>query len=125
MTSKPIIAIVDDDDLARTGTGGLMRSLGYDIATFASAEDFLRSDPTAFDCLVLDLQMPGMSGLALQKLLASSAPRLPVIIMAAFPNDAMKALALRQGARQYLEKPCSADELCSCVADAVGRIDPM
>lgn len=116
MTSKPVIAIVDDDDLARAGTSSLMRSLGYNIQTFSSAEAFLLSDVTSFDCLISDIQMPGMSGLDLQMALKGRAPQVPVIFLTAFPNERSRTLALNQGARHYLEKPCPPDELCSCVA---------
>lgn len=119
MTSKPVIAIVDDDDLARAGTGSLMRSLGYNIQTFSSAEAFLQSDVVAVDCLISDIQMPGVSGLDLQMALKSRAPHLPVIFLTAFPNDRSMAIALNQGARQYLEKPCPPDDLCSCVAAVI------
>jgi FixJ family two-component response regulator len=116
MTSKPVIAIVDDDDLARAGTSSLMRSLGYNIQTFSSAEAFLLSDVANFNCLISDIQMPGMSGLELQMALKGRAPQLPVILLTAFPNERSMTLALSQGARHYLEKPCPPDELCSCVA---------
>ncbi|WP_448044969.1 response regulator transcription factor [Bradyrhizobium liaoningense] len=119
MTSKPVIAIVDDDDLARAGTGSLMRSLGYNIQTFPSAEAFLQSDVAGFDCLISDIQMPSISGLDLQMALKSRAPHLPVIFLTAFPNDRSMAIALNQGARQYLEKPCPPDDLCSCVATVI------
>jgi len=116
MTSKPVIAIVDDDDLARAGTSSLMRSLGYKTETFASAEAFLQSDVASFDCLISDIQMLGMSGLGLQMALKDRAPHLPLIFLTAFPNERSMALALNEGARHYLEKPCPPDELCSCVA---------
>lgn len=119
MTSKPVIAIVDDDDLARAGTGNLMRSLGYNIQTFSSAEAFLLSDVARFDCLISDIQMPGMSGLDLQMALKGMAPHLPVIFLTAFPNNRSMTIALSQGAREYLEKPCPPDELCSCVAAVI------
>ncbi|MGY8709757.1 response regulator [Bradyrhizobium sp. 18BD] len=121
MTSKPAIAIVDDDDLAREGTGSLMRSLGYSIQMFSSAEAFLQADVVGFDCLISDIQMPGMSGLDLQMALKRRAPHLPVIFLTAFPNDRSMAIASSSGARQYLEKPCPPDDLCSCVADAIER----
>ena len=116
MTSNPVIAIVDDDDLALAGTSSLMRSLGYTTQPFASAEAFLQSDVASFDCLISDIQMPGMSGLDLQMALKGRTPHLPVIFLTAFPNERSMALALNQGARHYLEKPCPPDELCSYVA---------
>jgi FixJ family two-component response regulator len=68
--------------------------------------------------------MPGMSGLELQNILKVKAPRLPVIFLTAFPNDRGKGVSMSQGAFYYLEKPCPADELCACVAEAIGRRDP-
>ncbi|MFX6823271.1 response regulator, partial [Acinetobacter baumannii] len=83
MTPKPVIAIVDDDDLARAGTSNLMRSMGYNVQTFSSAEAFLSSDVTNVDCLISDIQMPGLSGLELQMALRGRAPQLPVIFLTA------------------------------------------
>lgn len=119
MISKPVIAIVDDDDLARAGTGSLMRSLGYNIQTFSSAEEFLQSDMVAVDCLISDIQMPGMSGLDLQMALKSLAPNLPVIFLTAFPNNRSMSIAQNQGARKYFEKPYLPDDLCTCVASMI------
>jgi len=120
MTSKPVIAIVDDDQLVRAGTGSLMRSLGYGIQVFSSAEDFLRSDVQSFDCLISDVQMLGMSGLELQKIIESTAPRLPVIFLTAFPNGRTEGIFPSEGICYYLEKPCPPDELCACVAKVIG-----
>ncbi len=124
MTPKPVIAIVDDDDLARAGTSNLMRSMGYNVQTFSSAEAFLSSDVTNVDCLISDIQMPGLSGLELQMALRGRAPQLPVIFLTAFPNERSMTLAMSQGARHYLGKPCSPDELCSCVAAVIETATP-
>ena len=87
MTSDPVISIVDDDASVREATRALVRSLGYAAATFASGEEFLgsgRIDETS--CLITDLQMPGMSGIELQRRLISDGRCLPIIFVTASPE---------------------------------------
>src|SRR4051812_2425779 len=101
-----MISIVDDDESVRETTKGLIRSLGYVAATFASAEDFLgsgRVQETA--CLISDVQMPGMSGIDLQSRLIADGHRLPVIFITAFPETRARAQALLRGALGFLSKP--------------------
>ena len=119
MTSRPVIAIVDDDHLARKGTGSLMRSLGYSIETFSSAEDFLKSDASVFACVISDVQMAGLSGLDLQRLLRERVPGLSVIFLTAFPDERVKAQALSGGAAVFLEKPCDPDVLIDYVKSSI------
>lgn len=122
MTQVPVISIVDDDEFVRYATKELVRSLGYDTATFASAEEFLisnRVDDTA--CLITDLQMPGMSGLELQDRLLARGCRLPIIFMTAFPEARARAQALAAGALGFFSKPLDDEVLVHCLYEAVSR----
>ena len=106
-----MISIIDDDPAVREATGGLVRSLGYRSATFASAEDFLQSDridETA--CLITDLQMPGLSGLELQSILIARGNRTPMIFITAFAEERTRRRALEAGAIGFLAKPF--DQAC-------------
>jgi FixJ family two-component response regulator len=122
--SKPsLVAIVDDDESVRATTGSLVRSLGYIVHTFASAEDFLRSDCLDdFSCVVADVQMPGMSGVQLQDHLRSEGYRVPFIFFTAFPDENIRAQALAAGALCYLTKPFDADGLVQYL-QAASNID--
>jgi FixJ family two-component response regulator len=117
-----VISIVDDDDSMREATKGFIRSLGYVAATFASAEDFLRSGclhDTA--CLITDVQMPGMSGIELQNRLIAEGNHLPVIFITAFPETRARAQALSAGAFGYLSKPFNDQTLIDCLDRALTR----
>ncbi|RVT90945.1 response regulator transcription factor [Sphingomonas crocodyli] len=120
MTPSPLIAIVDDDGAIRNGLSSLLRSEGYGVELFASAEAFLdRSAPNALDCLITDIQMPGLTGLELQAILRKDRPSMPVIIMTAFPEPTYRERATANGAICFLSKPFNADELLNCVGRAV------
>ena len=122
MTKVPVISIVDDDESVRVATKDLVRSLGYATATFSSAEEFLRSsrlDDTA--CLITDLQMPGMSGLELQRRLLARGCSLPIIFMTAFPEARSRAQALAAGALGFLSKPLDDELLVSYLGEALSE----
>ena len=88
MSEVPLISIFDDDELARDGMRELVESLGYNVATFKSAEYFLQSGAVAqTTCLITDLQMPGLSGLELQQELQARGYHTPVILVTAYPTD--------------------------------------
>jgi FixJ family two-component response regulator len=102
----PVISIVDDDASVRTATDNLLRSLGYAVNTFVSAEEFLRSAHfNDTSCVIADVQMPGMSGVDLQALLLAQGHRVPFIFVTAFPEKAIRARALKAGAICFLTKP--------------------
>jgi FixJ family two-component response regulator len=102
----PKISIVDDDESVREATKGLVRSLGYDAATFATAEDFLQSNRVReTSCLITDVQMPGLSGLELQRRLIAQGNRTPVIFVTAFPDERTREHAMKAGAIGFLSKP--------------------
>ena len=107
-----MISIVDDDESVREATKCLVRSLGYDAATFCSAEEFLGSGHvTVTACLITDVQMPGLSGVDLQHRLIADGHCLPVIFITAFPDEQIRRRVLKAGAIGYLDKPFSEDHL--------------
>ena len=95
MSGNPVIAIVDDDKAVRTATASLLRSFGYETRVFASAEDFLAAgmDTTAA-CLITDLQMPGIGGMELQRILAARKCPIPILFMTAYGSEAVRRRAL-------------------------------
>jgi FixJ family two-component response regulator len=115
-----VISIVDDDESVREATKGLIRSLGYATATFASAEEYLRSDRMRdTSCLITDVQMPGMSGVELQDRLIAGGQRTPVIFMTAFPEENIRTRVLEAGAFGYLSKPFNDECLIECLDEAL------
>jgi FixJ family two-component response regulator len=107
--SKPLIAIVDDDESVCRAMKRLVRSLGMEANAFASGQEFIDLIETmpSFqpDCVVLDVQMPGMNGLEVQERLASSGNRLPVIFITAHDEAGVRDRALAAGAVAFLRKP--------------------
>jgi FixJ family two-component response regulator len=114
------VSIVDDDDAVRTATQTFVRSLGYKATAFASAEAFLKApERETADCLIADIQMPGMSGLDLQRELALHRPSLPIIFITAFPEDRIRQQAMAAGAACLLAKPYDGDVLIECIEKAL------
>lgn len=121
MPTKPLIAIVDDDEAVRLALQSLVRSVGLGARVFESAADFLASASLSrVACLLLDVNMPGMSGLALLRQLVASGHAIPTILITANPDDAARAEASRQGALCYLCKPFSEDDLLAWINVALG-----
>jgi FixJ family two-component response regulator len=124
LSKLPLIAIIDDDASVRATTDSLVRSLGYVVCTFASAEDFLRSNRLDdLSCVIADVQMPGMSGVELQAHLLAQGNSVPFIFFTAFPNDQIRAQALKAGAICYLTKPFDGDSLVQGLQVALKRPD--
>ncbi len=116
MSGLPLISVVDDDDSVRESLQSLIRSVGFAVQVFASAEEFLHSDYLhQTHCLILDVRMPGMSGLELQRHLAATRCEIPVIFITAHGNEVTRAQALRNGAVDYLCKPFSEDALLNAI----------
>ena len=106
LVTEPIISIVDDDESVREAIESLLKSVGYIAKVFPSAGDFLRSgqlDETG--CLILDVQMPGMSGLELQSRLMASESQVPIIFISAHADAEARARALEAGAVGFLQNP--------------------
>ena len=117
------VAVVDDDVSFRDAIAGLIRSYGFHVEAFDSATGFLKANGASrADCLVLDMSMPDMTGLALQKRLAKEERRLPIIYMSAHADPQMRAAALNDGALAVLEKPCDQDDLLKYINLSLGII---
>jgi FixJ family two-component response regulator len=115
-----MISIVDDDQAVRDATRALIRSLGYRVATFASAEEFLASERLHdTSCLISDVQMPGVTGIELQDRLVAGGHRIPIIFMTAFPDDRVRDRAMRSGAVSFMSKPFSETNLIVCLDRAL------
>jgi FixJ family two-component response regulator len=122
MSRIPLIAIVDDDDALRTSLDDLLRSVGFRAYGFASAEAFLRSQhvhETA--CLMLDMRLPGMNGLALQRQMVAANWPIPIIFITSHVDDEARARALEAGAVAFLYKPCREDDLLQAIDVALKR----
>src|SRR5579859_843262 len=116
----PVVSVVDDDESVRVSVAALIRSLGHQAHAFGSAEDFLASTAAeATDCLVVDIQMPGMSGLELQQTLATSGRWIPIIFVTAFLEDRIKKQVLAAGALGLLGKPYDGDALVNLIESAL------
>jgi FixJ family two-component response regulator len=121
--AKPgIIAIVDDDEPLREALGSVMKAAGFPINTFASAEEFLDSanrGNTA--CLILDMRLPGMSGVELQRRLADSDSRIPIVFVTAHGDASLRDLVMKAGAAGFLNKPVRSDALLREIHAALGK----
>ena len=117
-TARPLVAIVDDDELFRRSIERLVRSAGFRVATFGSAEDFLeRGDLDGTACAVLDMKLPGMNGLDLQQRLITRPRPMTIVFVSAHDEAVMRANAFRAGAIAYLKKPFDN----SALLDALSR----
>src|SRR6476646_3313158 len=106
------IAIVDDDEALREAMECFVQSLGYNVSTFGSAEEFLNSEQISrTSCLITDLHMPGLTGLDLQDRLIAEGYRFPVIFLTGYPDENVRARALKSGAVAFLSKPFNQDQL--------------
>jgi FixJ family two-component response regulator len=120
MTKKLLISVVEDDRFFRESMGRLMRSLGYSAEAFASAADFLGSPRlTETACLITDVQMPAMTGVALYRHLVEAGHAIPTILVTAYPNDVDRARALNDGVICYLRKPVDEQHLKRCLRAAL------
>jgi FixJ family two-component response regulator len=108
---EALVTIVDDDESIRRALRRLIRSAGLEADVFGSAEEFLELGDRGTSCLILDVRLPGMSGLDLQRELAAVSPRIPIIFMSAYGTDAMRERAFQKGAIAFLQKPISEDLL--------------
>ncbi len=123
LAQTKLVAIIDDDKLVQTSMLSLVRSLGLQAKGFSSAEEFLkvRADHK-FDCVISDVQMPGVTGLQLQRLLAEEGEAPPMIMMTAFPSDQVRDQAFGAGAVCFIEKPVNGDKLEECLEEVLGKL---
>ncbi|MDH0748895.1 response regulator [Pseudomonas sp. GD03842] len=122
MDHIPRIAIVDDDQSCRMALASLVRSLGYVPCVCSSAEDFLALiDAEDVDCLISDVQMPGMDGLALQRSLLAKGRSLPILFITAYPKESARRAAIAGGALCFLGKPYDAQLIIDCLESVVTK----
>jgi FixJ family two-component response regulator len=119
---KPLVSVVDDDQLFRESMGRLMRSMGFAVESFSSAADFLASPRLAeATCLIADVHMPAMTGIELYRHLIEAGRKIPTILLTAYPNDEDRAHALKDGVVCYLPKPINEQNLLRCLREAFPR----
>jgi FixJ family two-component response regulator len=118
----PIVFVVDDDPSIRDALTSLLRSVGLGVETFGSAQAFLRHPrPDASSCLVLDVRLPGLSGLDLQRELAAAEMTMPIIFITGHGDIPMTVQAMKAGAVEFLTKPFRDQDLLDAVAQAIAR----
>ena len=117
---KQLIAIVDDDESARSAIHGVLKSVGLKSRSFASAEEFLASgQQSETACLITDIRMPGMSGLELQATLTEEGRRIPIIFITSYADTRARTQAMRGGAVGFLGKPFDDEVLLESVRSAL------
>jgi FixJ family two-component response regulator len=117
-----IIAIVDDDPSAREGLESLIRSAGWSVETFVSAQEFLdRNTVDVPSCLILDLQLPGLSGLDLQKRIAEVGLEIPIVFLTGHGSIPASVQAMKSGAVEFLTKPFDEPDLLQAIREAIER----
>ena len=119
MRQSATIAILDDDAGVRAALAPRVRARGPRARTVASPDDCRGAAAPDPDCLILDVQMPGMSGDALQARLLAEGRAIPAIFMTAFPQEAVRARVMAAGAVDFLEKPVDCDEIAALIAEAL------
>jgi FixJ family two-component response regulator len=118
--ARPIVAIVDDDNAVGNAIEVLMRSAGLIAKAFSSGEEFLRSpELIRTGCLVVDFNMPKMSGLDLHNHLTRLGKEIPTVLITAYPSDDIRARALQAGVICYLPKPFDESDLLNCIQAAL------
>lgn len=116
MSNSPLISVVDDDDAVRESLQRLIRSVGFTVQAFPSAEQFLNSDQLRHTrCLILDVKLPGIDGLELQRQLTANRCEIPVIFITAHADERTRVRALGNGALEYLFKPFSEEALLNAI----------
>lgn len=118
------VHVIDDDEAVRESLEALLVVAGYEVCTYASAEEFLAREPDDGGCLLLDVNMPGMSGLDLLGHLNGSARRHRVLVLTARRDPELREQALALGASRFLVKPIPGDELLHAIADATAPASP-
>ena len=128
MTSadQPIVFIVDDDDRMRAATQRLLKTVGLHSEAFAMPQEFLRHKlPDAASCLVLDVRLPGMSGLDVQQILIEAGVQIPIIFITSHGDIPMTVKAMKSGAVEFLTKPFRDQDLVDAIQEALKRADAL
>jgi len=122
LKEKPLISVVDDDQSIREALENLISSVGFEVRLFASAEAFLDSDaPLQTDCAVLDLLLPGMTGIELRRKMTADGQNIPTIIITANGSEKAQAEAVAAGAIAFLKKPFKQEVLLDAIDSALQR----
>jgi FixJ family two-component response regulator len=121
-TAAPMVFVVDDDDLVRAAIQGMLKSVGLRSETFGTPQEFLRSErPDGPSCLVLDVRLPGISGLDFQNELADAGIRIPIIFITGHGDIPMTVKAMKSGAVEFLTKPFRDQDLLDAIHQALNR----
>jgi FixJ family two-component response regulator len=121
-TAAPTVFVVDDDDLVRASIQGMLKSVGLRAETFGTAQEFLRSQrPDGPSCLVLDVRLPGISGLDFQRDLMDADIPIPIIFITGHGDIAMTVKAMKSGAVEFLTKPFRDQDLLDAIHQALDR----
>jgi FixJ family two-component response regulator len=119
---SPTVFVIDDDDLVRAATQGMLKSVGLRSETFGTAQEFLRSkQPDGPRCLVLDVRLPGVNGLDFQRELADAGVRIPIIFITGHGDIPMTVRAMKSGAVEFLTKPFRDQDLLDAIHQALDR----
>lgn len=122
LKTNAVISVVDDDESVRNSLKRLLRSMGFDVRTFPSAQEFLHQGSLHnHGCVIVDVRMPEMNGLDLQKRLSDSGVSLPVIFITAYEDPGVRAQAMQAGALAFLQKPFSDPSLMDAICLALER----
>jgi DNA-binding NtrC family response regulator len=117
-----LVFVVDDDRSIRESLSNLIRSAGLSVQTFSSAQEFLASQRSKSpSCLVLDVQLPGLSGLDLQQELAKAGIQIPIIFITGYGDIPMSVRAMKAGALEFLTKPVNDEDLLGAIQQAIAR----
>jgi FixJ family two-component response regulator len=122
LVNLPVVAVVDDDLAIREALADLIKSLGHSGVVFASAEEFLAYERrSTVDCMVVDVKMPGISGIELQSRLRREPDCPPIIFMTSHSDDRIRKTALDAGAIAFLGKPVDLDKLIQCIGEVLAK----
>jgi FixJ family two-component response regulator len=122
MPTPAVVSVIDDDASVRKSLTRLISAAGYTVQTFASAEDFLAREPSAGpSCVVLDVRMPGVNGLDLQRTLGGALHEVPIVFITGHGDISMSVKAMKAGAVDFLTKPFAAKELLEAIQRAIAR----
>lgn len=120
MKKGRIVSIVDDDPSMRKSLGRLCESAGYQVSLYESSEDFLETEGSEItDCLILDVDLPGKSGLELQRELVAARASCPILFITAFEDEEMRQSAIQAGAIEFFGKPLDVDHLLTVIQRAM------